>query len=271
MKVYALVGKSGTGKSYQAVNICREKNIKSIIDDGLFIVGNEILAGVSAKRQTTKVGAVKIALFTDEDHRDSVMSKINEASPDNILILGTSEGMVNRIASRLNLPKIENIIYIESITSENERETARKQRHELGKHVIPVPTFQIKREFSGYFVDPLRIFKGRGKSGKGGFAEKSVVRPTYSYMGDYIISDKVIGDIVVCTAKDKNIDVKVIKVLTQNTQNGIKITISILMKYGLKIIDTAKIFQEQVAVQVAHMTAFNIDCVDVEVKDLILQ
>jgi hypothetical protein len=268
MKVYALVGKSGTGKSYQAMNLCREKNIKCIIDDGLFIVGNDILAGTSAKRQNTKVGAIKTALFTEEEHRNSVMEKINDLSPENILLLGTSDNMVKKIAVRLGLPEIESIIYIESITTENERETAKKQRHELGKHVIPVPTFQIKREFSGYFVDPLRIFRGKGKSEKGGFAEKSVVRPTYSYMGGYIISDKVIGDIVTCTAKDGGNDIKVIRVLTQKTQNGIKITISIFIRYGSKIIDTARAFQEQVATQVAHMTAFNIDCVDIEVRDI---
>jgi len=268
MKVYALVGKSGTGKSYQAMNLCREKNIKSIIDDGLFIVGNDILAGTSAKRQSTKVGAVKTALFIDEEHRNTVMGKINAVSPDKILILGTSYGMVTRIASRLNLPEIEDVVYIESITTENERETARKQRHELGKHVIPVPTFQLKREFSGYFVDPLRIFRGKGRSGKGGFAEKSVVRPTYSYMGDYIISDKVIGDIVAITSKGKSTGVKVTRVLTENTQSGIKITVSIWIRYGSKIIDTAKAFQEQVAAQVAHMTAFNVDCVNVEVRDI---
>jgi len=268
MKVYALVGKSGTGKSYQAMNICREKNIKSIIDDGLFIVGSDILAGTSAKRQSTKVGAIKTALFLDEEHRNAVENKIREVSPDNILILGTSHGMVVKIALRLGLPEIEDIVYIESITTKNERETARKQRHELGKHVIPVPTFQIKREFSGYFVDPLRIFRGKGKSGKGSFAEKSVVRPTYSYMGDYIISDKVISDIVACTSKGGDTDVKVIRVLTENTKSGIKITVSVLVKYGSKVMDTAKTFQEQVAAQVAHMTAFNIDCVDIEVRDL---
>ena len=269
MKVYALVGKSGTGKSYQAMNLCKRKSIRGIIDDGLFIIGNDILAGTSAKRQITKVGAIKTALFTDEAHRDSVIEKIKQISPDSILILGTSESMVKKIAARLNLPQIESIIYIESITTEKEREAAKKQRNELGKHVIPVPTFQVKREFSGYFVDPLRIFRGKGRRGKSRFAEKSVVRPTYSYMGDYIISDKVIGDIVACIAKDRGSDVKVIRVLTENTGNGIKITIPILVKNSAKIIDTARIIQEQAAAQVAHMTAFNVECVDIEVRDII--
>ncbi|MCL1982978.1 MAG: Asp23/Gls24 family envelope stress response protein [Clostridiales bacterium] len=268
MKVYALVGKSGTGKSYQAMNLCRERNIEGIIDDGLFIVGNGILAGVSAKRQTTRIGAVKTALFTDEGHKNAVKSKIQEVSPSSILIIGTSDGMTNKIAERLELPEIKDTVYIESITSENERETAKKQRDELGKHLIPVPTFQIKREFSGYFVDPLRVFRAKGRSGRGAFAEKSVVRPTYSYMGDYIISDRVIGDIVECIVKSRKSKLHVTRVQTENTKSGIRLTIVVVVRYGAKIIETAKTFQEQVAWQVGLMTAFNIDCVDIEVKDL---
>ena len=49
MKVYALIGKSGTGKSFQAVNLCRELKIESIIDDGLFICRNKVVAGIFAK------------------------------------------------------------------------------------------------------------------------------------------------------------------------------------------------------------------------------
>jgi len=268
MKVYALVGKSGTGKSYQAMNLCREKNIKSVIDDGLFIVGNDIVAGTSAKRQTTKTGAIKTALFLDEEHKNSVKKKIDEISPDNILVLGTSDGMVKRIAERLELPKIEDIIYIETITTENEREAARQQRHELGKHVIPVPTFQLKREFSGYFLHPLRIFRDKGRAGKSGFAEKSVVRPTYSYMGEYIISDKVISDIVACITAERRANVKMTKVFTEKTQTGIKVTVTVFIRYGTKIFDVARNFQEQVATQVGYMTAFNVDCVNIEVRDL---
>ena len=269
MKIYALVGKSGTGKSYQAMNLCRGKNIAAIIDDGLFIVGSDILAGVSAKRQTTKVGAIKTALFTDEWHRISVREKIGDYAPDSILIIATSEGMAEKIAERLNLPDIESIIDIESITTENERETAIRQRRELGKHVIPVPTFKIKREFSGYFVDPLRVFRGRSKNGKKRFTEKSVVRPTYSYLGDYSISDRVISDIVDCVLKNMPTGITVARVLMENSKSGIRIKALVNLKYGVKIIETAKAFQEKVAYQVGIMTAFHVDGVDIEVRDLV--
>jgi adenylate kinase family enzyme len=110
MKVYGLVGKSGTGKSYQAMNLCKELNIESIIDDGLFIYGSSILEGTSAKRQNTKVAAIKTALFTDEEHRRAVMEKIREVSPGSILVLGTSEKMISRIAEHLDLSELEKII-----------------------------------------------------------------------------------------------------------------------------------------------------------------
>jgi uncharacterized alkaline shock family protein YloU len=267
VKVYGLVGRSGTGKSYQAMNLCREINVESIIDDGLFIFGNSIMAGISAKRQSTKIAAIKTALFTDEEHRKTVADKIKEIQPDSILILGTSIKMLHRIAERLELPKIERIIQIEAITSESEREAARKQRHELGKHVIPVPTFQLKREFSGYFLDPLRIFRG-WRGGKASFSERSVVRPTYSYLGDYSISDKVIGDVVNYIGRETDGVESILRVNTDSNSEGISITVLVMMSYGIKLMDVAKDLQKKIAKQVETMTAFHIRSVDIEIRGL---
>ncbi len=267
MKVYGLVGKSGTGKSYQAMNLCKELNIESIIDDGLFIYGSSILEGTSAKRQNTKVAAIKTALFTDEEHRRAVMEKIREVSPGSILVLGTSEKMISRIAEHLDLSELEKIIYIEEITTEEERETARKQRHEMGKHIIPVPTFQLKREFSGYFLDPLRIIRG-WRGGRASVSEKTVVRPTYSYMGDYSISDKVIVDLVnYLGEKTKGVDA-VTKVSIENNPDGMKITVSMICRFGFRILDAAKELQKEVGRMVGTMTAFHIKAVDIEIKGL---
>lgn len=267
MIVYGLVGKSGTGKSYQAMNLCKEMNIESIIDDGLFILGNSILEGTSAKRQSTKVAAIKTALFTDDEHRRAVMDKINETSPGSILILGTSEKMISRIVARLELPEPEQVISIEEITTDEERETARKQRHELGKHIIPVPTFQLKREFSGYFLDPLRIIRG-WRGGRPSVSEKTVVRPTYSYLGDYSISDKVIGD-VVCHLGEKTEGVDSIsKVSVENGADGLKVNISMICRFGFRVVDVAKEFQKVVLKSVETMTAFHIKSVDIEIKGL---
>lgn len=268
MKITALIGKSGTGKSYQSLSLAKIKGIDFIIDDGLFIYGNRILAGKSAKRQTTKVGAVKTALFTDEDHKKQVVEAIKKYNPSNILIIGTSDNMVYKIVDRLNLPKIEEIIRIEEITNEKEREIARKQRHELGKHVIPVPTFQLKHDFSGYFLDPLKIFRRRS-AGKHEITEKSVVRPTYSYLGEYIISDRVITDIVSYISCLIHGLEETTKVSVISGEKGIEISVDIVVLYGINLLDLSLQFQEKIKNEVEKMTALNVLNVHVYIRNLV--
>ena len=166
IKVYAFVGPSGTGKSYRAQMVASEKNIRYIIDDGLLIRDHEIVAGISAKKAQTKIETVKHAIFLDEERKIEMCNAIKKYKPESILILGTSDGMVEKIAHNLELPKIEEIIYITDVATKQEMETARRIRQTEGKHVIPVPTFEIKKDFSGYLLDPLQIFKTKGKGQK---------------------------------------------------------------------------------------------------------
>lgn len=267
METYGLVGKSGTGKSYVAIGLCRERGFDAIIDDGLFICENRIAAGVSAKREETKIGAIKTALFTKEEHCCSVKEKIREVSPRKILILGTSEGMIDKIAARLELPAVTELIRIEDITTEEERELAKTQRQEMGKHVIPVPTFQLKRQFSGYFLDPLRMF--RSLAGGRETAEKTVVRPTYSYLGDYIVSDRVISDIVSLAARQYWKEIaNVGRVFTDNGAEGIRIKVHLYMCRNVPLLSAAEEFQKKVVSQVEYMTAFNVLSVDIEIRGL---
>lgn len=271
MKIYSLTGKSGTGKSYQAVNLCKQLNIESIIDDGLFICRNKVAAGISAKRQPSKIRAVKTALFWTDEHRDSVMEAINRIKPSSLLVLGTSDEMVDKILARLELGKPIKRIYIEDITTEEDRKEANKQRMELGKHVIPVPTFQIKKQFSGYFMSPMRIFKdfGHGRD----LSEKSVVRPSFSYMGEYNISEKVMSDIVDCVSDELKTVAEVNKVIMvkehMNLDEEITLTAIVDMKYGGSLVENAKQFQQTILDRVQEMTAFHVSRVDIDIRDVI--
>ena len=264
MKIYTLTGKSGTGKSYQAINLCKEKNIESIIDDGLFIYRNRVEAGISAKRQETRVGAIKTALFTRDDHADPVREKIKELQPETLLILGTSDKMTDRIIERLDLPPVSERIYIEDITTEEEREIANRQRLNQGKHVIPVPTLQLKRDFAGYFLDPLRIIKGL-KHGKQNVSEKTVVRPTFSYMGEFYISDFVLNDIAQCVAMETEGITRVEKVYENTSPDNLVINVYLTVNPSCMIWETAMDFQKKLTEMVEYMTAFNVVSVNVEV------
>ena len=118
MEVIFLVGPSGTGKSHMATNIAHDLEAQVIIDDGLLIQGNRILAGSSAKRQPTRIGAIKSALFMDDNQVQEIRIALSEIAPDKVLILGTSQEMAERIALRLGLPAPSKIINIEDVASE---------------------------------------------------------------------------------------------------------------------------------------------------------
>ena len=159
IRVYAFVGPSGTGKSYRAQMVASENNITYIIDDGLLINENNVIAGDSAKKAPTKIETIKKAIFVNEEDRKKMKEALKKYKPESILILGTSDDMIEKITSNLGLKKPEKTIYINQVATDEEMETAKRMRTTEGKHVIPVPTFEIKRDFSGYILDPLQIFK----------------------------------------------------------------------------------------------------------------
>ena len=74
MEVYALVGSSGTGKSFKALEFAYENDIEYIIDDGILIYKNKVLAGISAKQANTTIEAVKV--LEEEGFRASVIKAI---------------------------------------------------------------------------------------------------------------------------------------------------------------------------------------------------
>ena len=87
IRVCAFVGPSGTGKSYRAQMVAVENDIEFIIDDGLLIKGNAVIAGTSAKKAPTKVETVKHALFYEEDEKKEMQEAFIKYNPSAILIL----------------------------------------------------------------------------------------------------------------------------------------------------------------------------------------
>ena len=117
MKVYAFVGPSGTGKSYRAQMVASEYGIQYIIDDGLLIDENEVICGTSAKKAPTKIETIKHALFLEEKEKKEMKRALRKYKPDALLILGTSDKMIEKIRESLSLPKLEKTIYIEEVAT----------------------------------------------------------------------------------------------------------------------------------------------------------
>ena len=258
IEVYAFVGPSGTGKSYRAQMVAGAYNIKFIIDDGLLVKENAIVAGQSAKKAPTKIETVKKALFNDEKQKSEMQEAIIKLSPKSILILGTSDKMVKTIAENLGLPPIQKTIYITDVATEEEIENARRIRTTEGKHVIPVPTFELKKDFSGYLLDPLQIFKSQGLNGNPYIAEKSIIRPTFNYIGNFTISDNVFKQIIEVQAKDIKSISKIIKIRVNKSEEGPNVYIEVEIVYGFNIITELKKFKERCIRDIERQTRMNV-------------
>ncbi len=266
--VYAFVGPSGTGKSYRAQLVASENNIEYIIDDGLFIKDNEVIAGSSAKKAATKIETVKHALFQTPEEKKEIQSAIRKYKPESIMILGTSDNMVHKIAENLGLPAISKIIRIEDIATEEEMQTARRIRVTEGKHVIPVPTFEIKKDFSGYILDPLQIFKSKGLGKAPYVSEKSIIRPTFSYMGNFTISDSVFRQIIEYLAYKAQGIYKLAKMRITKYEEGPSIYIEVIVLYGYNLVETLTDFKEKCKKEIEKLTAMNIRDIEIVARGI---
>lgn len=276
MKVYALVGHSGTGKSHRSAMIAYREGLEYIIDDGLLIKGNQFLAGRSAKRENTRMGATKRAIFMDPDHAGEVRAKIKEVNVQSLLIVGLSERMTKQIAERLDIPYPQYIIRIEDIATPLEISKAREIRVKENRHVIPVPTFAIEKEFPGYCIDSIKSFFHGHKLSKRPHLphsdmhlEHSIVRPLYSQLGNYFLSEQVIEQIALfVTKKEKNV-IKAGRSSIYSTANGMIINLELVLRYGAYHIPTLLLqIQKNVKEQLEYLTGFQIIQLNVTARRL---
>ena len=265
------LGRLGTGKSYRAQLVASEKDINYIIDDGLLIKDNEVICGTSAKKAPTKIETVKHALFSKPEQQQEFKKITKKYKPEKILILGTSDSMVQKIAENLGIAPIIETVYIQNVATEEEMKTAKRIRQTEGKHVIPVPTFEIKKEFSGYLLDPLQIFKSKGKNAKPYIAEKSIIRPTFSYLGNFTISDSVFRQIIDYLATRTDSIHRIIKVRIENQIEGMHIYMEISIKYGFNVIETLNQFKSKCKREIENLTAMNVSEIEMVAREIYVE
>ena len=273
MDVIALVGPSGTGKSHRALKVSQEHHADAIIDDGILIKDGKIVGGHSAKQEKSKIMAVRRAIFVLPGHAEEVRAAIDEAQPHCILIIGTSENMVQKIAKKLQLPPIAKIIHIEDIASLDEMAEARYHRLKEGKHIIPVPTIELKPHFSGYLIDPLQSLFKRSRTKRRRLGEKSIVRPVFSYYGKLVIDDSAIQSIVANVVKAKDFvnkigSIRVKHLFRGNEDCGLDISFEIVLSYGNHIPTLIAQTQKRVREAVEFMTGMIVHEINIQVRAL---
>lgn len=271
VRVYALVGSTGTGKSFRAKLVAQKYGIEMIIDDGLLIRGDQLIAGKSAKKEALYLGAVKTALFHDKAHRDEVAKALQRERFRKILVIGTSEKMVQRICERLQIPQPFKTIKIEDIATKAEIEKAMQSRQVEGKHVIPVPALEIRRNYPSIFYDSVRVFLRRS-FGTGAslpkIYEKAVVRPEYTKRGRVAISEAALSQMVVHCVDEYDPAVKVKRLGIRDDSKGYRITVVLEVPYGTKLASNAHALQEFIVDNIERFTGILVAEVNIVIDRL---
>lgn len=240
IKVYALVGPAGTGKSFRARLIADREEIEAIIDDGLLIFEGKILAGKSAKQEALYFSAVKTSLFNEDSHRNEVTQALGKAKFHKILILGTSERMILRNCETLHLPKPHTIFKIEDIASQAEIEAARKERKLNGRHVIPVPVIEVKQAYPKLIARAVHVWIQRHMHPHRGKTpyEKTIVRPAYRNKGSVTISENALIQMVLHCLMEKAPQITAEKIRIQPKPSGYRIHLNLRIPFGIDAADT---------------------------------
>ncbi len=272
--IYALVGPSGTGKSFRSKLLAEEYGINTLIDDGLLIQDDKIIAGHSAKREKTYMGAVRVALFDDKDHRDDVARVLKKTKIKKLLILGTSEKMVSKICTRLQLPQPFKFINITDIASEEEINKAQKSRLVEGKHVIPVPSIEIQKSYPQIFSNAIHeffstktFFKKKSK-GSERMIEKSVVQPEFSKKGRVEISEAAMIQMVMHCIVEIAPDVTTKKITIKTNSRGYKFIVLIDVPFGTQLTGKIHKIQQYIIDQIESFAGILIEEVSIVIDKI---
>jgi len=274
--VYALVGKSGTGKSFRAKLLSEKLGIPYIVDDGLLIFGDTILAGRSAKQEKLYVSAIKTALFFNPKQREDVTKVLRERKTKKILLLGTSSRMVEKLACQLDLPPINQIIQIEEIANQKDIEAAIKSRFEEGKHVIPVPAIEVKREYGQILSESIRIFFSGDKRKNGGtkskFFEKSIVQPDFqknaTVGGKVTITEAALTQMIFHCIDEYDDEIQVKKVRIKVLKSGYSIGLNIIISYGKTLTGGLDELSKYICDTIQRYTGIIIKNLDISVEEI---
>ena len=145
--------------------------------------------------------------------------------------------MTKKIAYRLGLPAPSKTIFIEEIATTEEIEHAQRVRNEEGKHIIPVPAIEVKKNYPHIFFESIRILFRRGLPvfRKEREFEKTVVRPEYSKKGKIAISESALTQMVLHCINEFNPKISVDKIILKKDETKYGIEVIVNIPYGLQM------------------------------------
>ena len=116
----------------------------------------------------------------------------------------------------------------------------------------------------------MQIFKSKGKNERPYVTEKSLIRPTFSYLGQFKISDTALRQLVEHVAKKTEGIGKISKIRVDNTDEGVTIYGDVSVYYGYEMMDTLKSLRDKIKKEIEQCTAMYVESVHIVAKTIIM-
>ncbi len=224
------------------------------------------------------MAAVKRAIFHDPIHASQVRERIAQLEPKKILILGTSERMIDRITEALGLPQVKYKIFIQDIATPEQIELAQTMRRE-GKHVIPLPSIEVKKDIPNYWIDSIFGFmtkknkdkdkeKDKDKSGSMAADDKCIVRPRFSQLGRLTIAENAIEQIVRYNLLQQEEFDRGAKIQVDMSDFGVSIYCEMKIRFGIPMQSAIEQFQIHTIQDLDKMTNLTVQRIDVRITGI---
>ncbi|AYE36661.1 hypothetical protein DB313_04285 [Borrelia turcica IST7] len=263
IKVYALVGAAGTGKSFRSHLIADKYAIPLIIDDGVLIKNMKIIAGSSAKFEDNVFDAIRRSVFENDIHRNEIVEALRKEDFSKILILGTSLRMIDKIITRLFLPNPFKIIYITDISTSQEMEKARISR-QMGEHVVPAAAFEITSVKPNLLLDSIRVFfKSKWFFSKKKNYIRSVVKPHFHGEGVLSVSKSAVRQIIEHCVSEYNKDYIVYDLKIKKNKGSYSFKLFLDIPLGNNLLDNAEMLRNYIIANVLKYTVINMSTIDI--------
>jgi len=267
IQVYALIGPSGTGKSFRARIVADRFKIRFIIDDGILIKDKRIIAGRSAKRENAYLAAVKVAIFADPVHRHDVMQSLEKNHCKKVLILATSDRMIHKICHSLKLPPPGKILSIYDVAQADDIQKALENRKLYGRHVIPVPAKEVRRVSANIVTDEIKLWSQNGLLKTEKIYEKTLVRPEFSSGEALEVPDHILKQAIKTTLEALSPGARLVWFRSQFNE-GYHLQMGILLPEEQNTDAHFERIKGQLQTQIRKQTGANVKTLDIKLRQM---
>jgi len=209
---------------------------------------------------------VRRAIFADPTHAREIREILANTPHKDILVLGTSDRMIRRIVERLDLPMPYRTVYIEEVASQMEIDMAVRSRRQSGKHIIPVPAIEIKKNPRSIFMVPINVLLNRKLNLRRQRFEKTIVRPEFSDRGRVKITREALTTMVAHCLDEFDSDIHLVRVVIDDSEPVYRLEVEVATPREMRLGGRMHSLQQYLLQSLELYAGIDVGVVDITVS-----